>query len=334
MRSVHQPFVTILTPVYNGAEYLRECIESVLAQDYDNWEYIIVDNCSSDETRAIAEAYAVRDRRIRVTTNERFLSLSQNFNHACRMVSPHSRYFKILCADDWIYPGFLSTMVAFAEEHPTVGIVSCQQRSGAEIRWAVLPRSVSHLRGPEACRKVLLEEACIFPAPTAALYRSDLLEPDTPFFPNEYPHCDMSACFEHLGIADLGVVHEVLAFERVHEGQVTAQIAAVGAGAAAFLEMLFSYGPRYLSIEEFRRRRGELMEEYYRSLGRSVLNLRGGDFWPFQRRRLDALGLGLDRRRVARAAFQVAWAQVRQPAAAFRKARRVLLHKVRARSEP
>ena len=49
-----EPKVMVLTPVYNGAAYLRECIESVLAQDYQNWEYLIVDNCSTDGCPEIA----------------------------------------------------------------------------------------------------------------------------------------------------------------------------------------------------------------------------------------------------------------------------------------
>lgn len=55
-----QPLVSILTPVYNGEEYLAECIESVLGQTYQNWEYCIVNNCSTDRTLEIANGYAKR----------------------------------------------------------------------------------------------------------------------------------------------------------------------------------------------------------------------------------------------------------------------------------
>jgi glycosyltransferase involved in cell wall biosynthesis len=53
--SLNGPLVSILTPVYNGEKYLAECIRSVLAQTYQNWEYTIVNNCSTDKTLEIAK---------------------------------------------------------------------------------------------------------------------------------------------------------------------------------------------------------------------------------------------------------------------------------------
>ena len=60
------PFVWVVTPVHNGERYLAECIESVLGQTYDNWEYLVVDNCSTDGTSEIVRAYCERDERVRL----------------------------------------------------------------------------------------------------------------------------------------------------------------------------------------------------------------------------------------------------------------------------
>lgn len=72
--------ISIVLPVYNGAKYLRESIDSVLAQTYTNWELLIVDDCSKDETPAIAQEYVQRDSRIRYYRNEQNLRLPRNLN--------------------------------------------------------------------------------------------------------------------------------------------------------------------------------------------------------------------------------------------------------------
>src|SRR6266581_1256369 len=82
-----QPLVSLVTPVYNGEKYLAECIESVLVQTYQNWEYIIVNNCSTDRSREIAEGYAKQDARIRIHTNQKFVGMIQNHNIAFRQIS-------------------------------------------------------------------------------------------------------------------------------------------------------------------------------------------------------------------------------------------------------
>ena len=58
------PLVSVVTPVYNGGKWLRECIESVIAQRYQNWRYTIVNNRSTDDTLEIAEHYARQDARV------------------------------------------------------------------------------------------------------------------------------------------------------------------------------------------------------------------------------------------------------------------------------
>ena len=118
MRTLSQPLVSVVTPVYNGAKYLVDCIESVLSQSYDNWEYIIIDNCSNDQTGAIAQRYAERDGRIRVQRNDKVLPIIANFNHALRQISPMSMYCKVVCADDWLFPECLERMVGLAESRP------------------------------------------------------------------------------------------------------------------------------------------------------------------------------------------------------------------------
>ena len=123
LRPEEQPLVSVITPVYNGADYLEECIESVLAQTYQNWNYTIVNNRSTDRTREIAQRYADKDSRIRIHDNTDFLPIMKNHNHAIRQISPESKYCKVVLGDDWLFPECLMKMVSLAEGNPSVGLV-------------------------------------------------------------------------------------------------------------------------------------------------------------------------------------------------------------------
>ena len=84
MSANEQPLVYVLTPVYNGEKYLVECIESVLAQTYQKWEYCILNNRSTDRSREIAESYAKRDARISVRDTTEFVNHLANHNLGLR----------------------------------------------------------------------------------------------------------------------------------------------------------------------------------------------------------------------------------------------------------
>src|SRR5271169_6107872 len=137
MSTANEPFVSIVTPVYNGETYLRECIESVLAQTYSNWEYIIVNNCSTDGTLRIAAEYSSRDRRIHVYNSDSLLPIIANHNRAFGLISRESKYCKVVSADDWLFPECLARMVAVAEANPAVGLVGSYQLSGGGDKWYV-----------------------------------------------------------------------------------------------------------------------------------------------------------------------------------------------------
>ncbi len=253
--------VMVLTPVYNGAEYLRDCIDSVRSQSFEDWRYVIVNNRSTDGTLEIAREYERLDARISVVTNESFLSMPSNFNRAFSLVPPDARYVKVVCADDWIMPECLAELVRYADAHPSVGIVGCHQQSGQHVRWTDLPADVVYLPGKQACRLVLLHGLQILGAPTAFLYRAEMIR-EGPFYPNEYPHSDTSACLEKLDHWDFGVVHKLLSVERVHSGQITSMISDVAAGDIAYLQTLITYGPRYLDQTELSNRVATVYAQY------------------------------------------------------------------------
>ena len=182
--SAPAPLVSIVTPVYNGGRFLRECIESVLAQRYTNWRYTIVNNRSTDDTLQIAEQYAQRDPRVRVYDNREFLPIIDNHNRAISLIDPDSRYCKPLMADDWLYPECLEAMVDAALRKPSIGLVCCLAATDDNgVLFGQLPRGdtsagcdTTVLDGRIACRIALLEDRHFFGSPTSNLIRSDLIQ--------------------------------------------------------------------------------------------------------------------------------------------------------------
>ncbi len=141
------PLVSVITPFYNTGQYIAECIESVLAQTYSHWEYILVNNQSTDASRAIAERYAQKDSRIRLLDTPKHLSQVENFEAALRYMSPKSQYCKMVLADDWLFPECVERMVALAQANPSVGIVSSYRLFGDEITGDGLPYSSTVISG-------------------------------------------------------------------------------------------------------------------------------------------------------------------------------------------
>src|SRR6266446_6288229 len=172
-----QPFVSVVTPVYNGEKYLVECIESVLSQTYENYEYLIVNNCSKDGTLEIAQSYAKKDSRIRVHDNDQFLEVIANHNHAFSMISPSSKYCKVVSGDDFLFPDCLTRMVELAEANPSVGIVGSYQQSGDRVRWQGFRYPNGVICGRDVCRRLLLhgDGDFGFGSPISILYRSDII---------------------------------------------------------------------------------------------------------------------------------------------------------------
>lgn len=113
------PLVTICVPTYNGATYLQQCLNSILQQTHFDFELLLVDDCSSDQTFAIAQRYAKKDGRIRLYQNEQNLGLVGNWNRCVELAG--SKWIKFVFQDDLIAPDCLEKMLAIGESgHPFV----------------------------------------------------------------------------------------------------------------------------------------------------------------------------------------------------------------------
>src|SRR2546430_2765321 len=246
-----EPLVSVITPVYNGECYLRECMESVLAQTYTNFEYIIQNNCSTDGTLAIAQEYAARDPRIRIHTNERFVRVTENRNIGYRQISLASKYCKPVDSDDMILPECLERMVRVAEDHPRVGIVGAYGLY-SQADMGVYSRGVPYgdvvLPGRALARPYLLGKGpAVIGAPTYVLLRSDLVRSRHAFMNEANLHADSESCLDSLEHHDFGFVHQILTFTRVRGGSLTAISQNLNSYLPDPLYALTQYSPKYLT---------------------------------------------------------------------------------------
>jgi glycosyltransferase involved in cell wall biosynthesis len=293
--SLATPLVSVLTPVYNDAEYLAECIESVLAQSYTNWEYTIVDNCSTDESCAIAQKYAARDSRIRLVTNDRFLKIIENHNRTIRHLSPHSKYCKLVFADDWLYPNCLEEMVRHAEQNPAVGLVGSYTMDGRSVLWEGPLYSGHAFSGREVCREKLMGGPYVFGTMTTLLLRSDLIRKRPTFLNEQNLHADQEACYDLLQESDFGFVHQILSYSRPRPQSNNSQALEFDSIELGEYVIFLKYGPIFLNETEYRQRKAFMRRWYHAVLATNVLRLRPKTFWEYHERTLAAFDAHIER---------------------------------------
>jgi glycosyltransferase involved in cell wall biosynthesis len=292
MHASSAPLVSIVTPAYNEEKYIAECVESVLAQSYSNWEYTIVNNCSDDGTLAVAQKYAAADPRMRVISNSTLIPAVANFNHALRQISSSSKYCKMVLADDWMFPECLQRMVALMEKHPSVGIVGAYGLQGKVVLWQGLPYPSDTVTGREICRQRLLGGPYVFGSPTSLLFRADLVRGRDPFFNELNLHAaDSEACFELLKGSDFGFVHQVLTFSRERKGSLLQVSRELNASAADILHELVAYGPHYLTLDEYVKCLDATVSKYYDFLAAILPQRRDNGFWDYHKAKLKENGV-------------------------------------------
>jgi len=120
---MNSPRVSVLIPTYNYGRYLAEAIESVLAQDFLDLELLIVDDCSTDNTREVIQPFCDRDARVHFTVNSTNLGMVNNWNHCLKQA--RGEYIKFLFGDDKLWnPQALSFMVGLMERHPSAALAA------------------------------------------------------------------------------------------------------------------------------------------------------------------------------------------------------------------
>jgi glycosyltransferase involved in cell wall biosynthesis len=176
---MEQPLVSILMAAYNQEKFIGEAIESVLASTYKNFELIIVDDCSPDNTYQVAEEYAKKDHRIRLYKNENNLGDYPNRNKVASYAK--GKYLKYIDGDDAIYYWGLQVVVEMMERFPeaSYGLDSLIQDDYKMFPYVLSPKATYEA--------VYVRRMGLFSkAPTSAIIKRNIFEAEGGFLPLKY----------------------------------------------------------------------------------------------------------------------------------------------------
>jgi glycosyltransferase involved in cell wall biosynthesis len=177
------PLVSVCIPSYNSARHLGAAIESVLGQSLSDFELIVVDDCSSDGSLAVAERY--KDRRLRLFRNETNLGAAGNWNRACALAS--GQFVKLVCGDDLLYPTCLEQQVqAFEVGGPSIAMVAAKRDIiSTDGHVMIAARGLHGMAGPvpgaDAIHRAVRFGTNPFGEPAAVLIRTAALRAAGPF---------------------------------------------------------------------------------------------------------------------------------------------------------
>ena len=293
-----QPLVSVITPVYNGADFLETCVESVIGQTWQNFEYVVVDNCSTDGSLALARRLASQDARIRVIKADEHLGPIPNWNRSLSYISSTSDYVKFVHADDWLFPDCLEKMVTVAEANPTVGIVSAWRleedrvtlgRVAGDSHLVPLPGSIV-IPGRQLARDILLRQADVLGSPSNILMRARAMAGRDPFYDESYLHADKECCLRLLADWDLAFVRQVLTYTRRHNESVSSTAQVMDTRRHDNLRILLEYGPHVLDERTYKSMLKWDLDHYQYFLGRNLLSRKGKNFWDYHRENLQRAG--------------------------------------------
>lgn len=221
---VNCPKVSVCVPTYNYGRFLPEMIESILSQSFTDFELLIRDDCSRDDTAEILAAYAAKDSRITFSINEKNLGLVPNWN-AC-LQAARGTYIKYVFGDDFLCsPDALAKMVTCLDNDPSVALVASartmvdeQSRVSSALSTFA---SDGVLPGAEVINRCLREDHNLIGEPTAVMFRR---EQAARGFDARYRQIvDMEMWFHLLEQGRFAYITEPLVSFRLHGNQQTSR---------------------------------------------------------------------------------------------------------------
>jgi len=219
---VYCPRVSILIPVYNAAGFLSEAVSSALCQNYRDFELLIADNCSTDETLAIARGFAAQDDRIRIVAHDTNRGMVANWNYCLQ--EAQGEYVKFMFGDDrFCSDQALGRMVARIVSDETTVLVACGRRlideASAVIGTAVNFVDAASVSGKEVINLCLKYDRNLVGEPSAVLFRKK--DAERGFEASLRQIVDLEMWVYLLEKGSFAYIEEPLVDFRVHTGQQT-----------------------------------------------------------------------------------------------------------------
>jgi glycosyltransferase involved in cell wall biosynthesis len=168
------PQVSVCIPTYNYARFLPEAIESILRQHFTDFELLIIDDGSADDTTAVVQRYAAKDPRIRYLVNSPNVGMVNNWNLCLR--EARGEFIKFVFGDDWLTsPNCLQTLLAPLLADPTISLVASGRHLVDEHSQIIRTRSSfpkpTIIPGHRIIRQCLEEHKNLIGEPTVVLFR-------------------------------------------------------------------------------------------------------------------------------------------------------------------
>lgn len=207
------PTVSVLLPAYNAEAHLKEAIQSILDQTYLNFELLVINDGSTDQTREIISSFT--DSRIQLIDNPHNLGLITTLNKGLQQAK--GTYIARMDADDIALPHRLATQVTFLDSHPGVGLCGSWIRTFGSGHSYVDRLPVHHEQ--ILCRMLFTNPI----AHPTVMFRRDILEHHHLAYDPQYPHAEDYAFWVSWSkISTLANIPTVLLYYRIHANQIGA----------------------------------------------------------------------------------------------------------------
>lgn len=169
------PKVSVLMPVYNGARFIRQALDSVFAQTFGDFELIICDNCSTDETVDIINEYS-SDERLKLYINSNNIGMVRNWN-SCILKSS-GEYLQFLFADDYFDPMYLETYVEALNLNPLISIAFAPRQRLHPNGYIenLQPYFIGKRKGSDVCDDIIKNHLNPIGEPSLVMFRKKDLD--------------------------------------------------------------------------------------------------------------------------------------------------------------